>query len=271
MTPMTPMTARLFQAVPLAVWGGVCLYFVSSGRIASYLHPDFHAWTAVSGVALVVLALVVAAIPEAVEECCGHGPRPWLRRWAAMSVLVVPLLTTAAVSPSQFGAVAVRNRGLADSIADLPAYTPYMEPPLPTEDGSQPTGQEQGFFTLPTAADGSILASPVDLLYAAEVPEMRRDFEGREIEVVGQFFPASRNNAQGDRFTLVRMYVLCCAADARPVGVNVHISPPPSHPEMSWVKVRGIARFPTEGGRSAPLIEATTIEPTEAPEETFLY
>ena len=68
---------------------------------------------------------------------------------------------------------------------------------------------------------GQIKAQTVDLIYAAEEPSMRADFEGKEVEVIGQFMPARENNApKADRFNLVRMFIICCAADARPVAIR---------------------------------------------------
>ena len=53
---MTGSLQRFFSAGVLTIWGITLGYFVISGRLASYLHPSFHVWTAVSAVALVLLA-----------------------------------------------------------------------------------------------------------------------------------------------------------------------------------------------------------------------
>jgi uncharacterized membrane protein YcgQ (UPF0703/DUF1980 family) len=111
----------------------------------------------------------------------------------------------------------------------------------------------------------------MDLLYAANEPGIRQDFENQEIEVIGQFFPARKNNPTGDRFSLVRMFVMCCAADARPVAITVRAPQPETFPDMSWVKVIGKATFPTEGGTTVPVIVADSVVPAEAPPETFVY
>ena len=50
---------------------------------------------------------------------------------------------------------------------------------------------------------------------------MRADFENKEVELIGQFMPPRADNPKGDRFNLVRMFVICCAADARPVAITV--------------------------------------------------
>ena len=98
-------------------------------------------------------------------------------------------------------------------------------------DDSQPaTGSEERRQLLAKNAAGQIKAQTVDLLYAAEEPTMRADFEGKEVEVIGQFMPARENNAQKDRFNLVRMFIICCAADARPVAITVQTDEPQASP-----------------------------------------
>lgn len=209
--------------------------------------------------------------PHRHATCCGHPHGdPGVGVIPAL-ILIVPLLTAATVSPSQFGAAAVANRGYVQSINDLPGYQPFVEPALPTEDGSPgPTEVTPSSDYLPRNAAGQITAQTVDLLYAAEEPAMREDFDGKEVEMIGQFMPAKENNAKGNRFSLVRMFVMCCAADARPVAVSVEANGA-SAPEMSWVKVVGKATFPLEGGRRIPVVQAESVTPCDPPPESFIY
>jgi len=275
---MTLSARRYFQGASLAVWGVVALSFYFSSRVASYLHPGFHGWTVFSGIVLVLIAAATVFFPVEGELCdddCGaaHGPKSGWGTVLTTALLIIPLLGAVMISPSQFGAVAVMNRGLADSITDLPGYVPFTEPPLPNEDGSiGPAGQGADFGSyLNKSADGRIVASTMDLLYAANEPGIRQDFENQEIEVIGQFFPARKNNPTGDRFSLVRMFVMCCAADARPVAITIRAPHPETFPDMSWVKVTGKVTFPTEGGKTVPVIVADAVVPAETPPETFLY
>lgn len=204
--------------------------------------------------------------------CCGHDHGPAKARVVPVLILTVPLLVAAVVSPSQFGAAAVMNRGYVENIKDLPGYQPYFEPALPTEDGSEgPTQTTPSADYLPRNAAGQITAQTMDLLYAAEEPAMREDFEGKEVEMIGQYMPAKENNAKGNRFNLVRMFVMCCAADARPVAVSVETNAPTGTPEMSWVKITGKATFPLEGGRRIPVVVADSITPCDPPPESFIY
>lgn len=279
---MNTSMRRYFQAGSLAVWGAVAVSFVVSGRAGSYLHPSFHVWTAFCGSVLLLLAAGILFFPDDEADCChddcgeAHGHHSLAGLIVSTAILVIPLLLGVAVSPGQFSAVAVMNRGVAESLVDLPGVTapsPFVEPPLPTLDGSpgEPGLPMDTGGYLSRNEHGQLIVSTIDLLYAAQEPAMRREFDNQDIEVVGQFFPARRNNPSGDRFSLIRMYVLCCAADARPVAISVRTPNQESFPDMSWVKVAGRVTFPLEGGRPVPVIDATSVVPTDAPSESFIY
>ena len=265
---MNAILSRFAASGILMVWGIVLTYFYLSGRIASYLHPAFHIYTVVSGG--VLLALSLALLLTMNGESSEHG----LFRVGIFPLLLltVPLLAATKISPSNFGATAVLNRGMVHNIADLPGFSPPMDAGLPNADGSVAEGTMMDpSLYLKKNADGYIMAEAVDLLYAAGEPTMREDFENKQVEVNGQFLPALTGNPNGDRFNLTRLFVMCCAADARPVAISVQSNPATDLPKMTWVKVRGKATFPVEGGRHMPVVVADSVTETDAPEESFLY
>jgi uncharacterized repeat protein (TIGR03943 family) len=261
------------------VWGVVLLYFQFSGRIASYLHPAFHIYAAISGGILVLLSIaLLLTFPEKNEHCgCDHDcAEPHKSSLpgtiASLLVLTFPVLAATKISQSEFGATTVLNRGLVGDIADLPGFQPAYEPGLPQLDGTitEGTMMDPSLYLQKNDA-GQIVAQTVDLLYAAADDDMRADFENKEVELVGQFLTARTGNPAGDRFQLVRLFVMCCAADARPVAIPVQAPPGTNFPEMTWIRVTGKASFPLEGGRRNPLVIADSITETEPPRETFLY
>jgi uncharacterized repeat protein (TIGR03943 family) len=265
---MSAILSRFAASGILMVWGIVLTYFYLSGRIASYLHPAFHIYTVVSGG--VLLALSLALLLTMNGDSSEHG----LSRVGIFPLLLLtaPLLAATKISPSNFGATAVLNRGMVHNIADLPGFSPPMDAGLPNADGSVAEGTMMDpSLYLKKNADGYIMAEAVDLLYAAGEPTMREDFENKEVEVNGQFLPALTGNPNGDRFNLTRLFVMCCAADARPVAISVQSNPATDLPKMTWVKVRGKATFPVEGGRHMPVVVADSVTETDAPEESFLY
>ena len=265
---MNAILSRFAASGILMVWGIVLTYFYLSGRIASYLHPAFHIYTVVSGGVLLILSLALLLTMNG--ESSEHG----LSRVGIFPLLLltVPLLAATKISPSNFGATAVLNRGMVHNIADLPGFSPPMDAGLPNADGSVAEGTMMDpSLYLKKNADGYIMAEAVDLLYAAGEPTMREDFENKQVEVNGQFLPALTGNPNGDRFNLTRLFVMCCAADARPVAISVQSNPATDLPKMTWVKVRGKATFPVEGGRHMPVVVADSVTETDAPEESFLY
>jgi len=265
---MTGILSRFGASSVLMIWGIVLSYYYLSGRVASYLHPAFRIYTAISAGVLLLLSLaLLLTVPS---ESGKHG----LSRMGVLPflLLTIPLLAATKLSPSNFGATAVMNRGMVDNIADLPGFSPPQDPALPSADGSVKEGTMMDpSLYLKRNADGYIAAETVDLLYAAGEPAMREDFENKQVEVTGQFLPALAGNPNGDRFNLTRLFVMCCAADARPVAISVQSQPSTNLPKMTWVKVRGKATFPVEGGRHMPVIVAESVTETDAPEESFLY
>ena len=265
---MTGIPSRFTASGVLMVWGIVLTYFYLSDRIVSYLHPAFHVYTAISGGALLLLSLVL--LVSTPTDSAKHG----LSKIGIFPLLVltIPVLAATKLSPSNFGATAVMNRGMINNISDLPGFSPPNEPGLPNADGSivEGTMMDPASY-LKKNTDGYIKAEAVDLLYAAGEPVMREDFENKQVEVTGQFLPAFTGNPNGDRFNLTRLFVMCCAADARPVSIGVQSNPAIDLPKMTWVKVRGKAIFPIEGGRHMPVIVAESVTETDAPEESFIY
>jgi uncharacterized membrane protein YcgQ (UPF0703/DUF1980 family) len=131
-----------------------------------------------------------------------------------------------------------------------------------------PSPSEQGGEQyLPKAADGNVALEVTDLLYGESEESLRKMFTGKTVEVIGQYLPGSDAN----QFKLVRMFIVCCAADARPIAVPVQISGPTSATEMGWVKVIGKATYTANGDRVHVILKADEVEPTDPPAEAMLY
>lgn len=264
---------RFAKSGILMLWGSVMCYFYFSGRIVAYLHPGFHWLTLFAGGLLVTMAFLTLLLPRSEEDAvvaCGPTTAgPWILRILAAVILIVPLLIAVRMSPSQFGATTVMNRGFISSVSQLPYVVNMPDEPLP---GVSLGDMEGGIMDyLPRNEQGQIVTEAIDLLYAVEEPTIRADFEGREIEMIGQYMPAKQNNAGGNRFNLVRLFMLCCAADAQPMAVLVQPEAMEPFPDMTWVKVTGRAVFPVEGGGRIPLVENAHVEETEAPRDIFVY
>ena len=281
------MTNKLFSrwlpCATLAAWSSVLLYFYFSGRITSFLIPTFRPYVLLAGLVLAAMAAVFVFQPADAECCsndeCGH-PMSRLATGKILTflILLLPISVAAFFSPDAFGKAAIENRGIitdASALGAAPtreAISQPVESPLPTQAGA-PAAQPEpspGDY-LQRTPEGHIVAEVLDLLYAAQDTTLRGDFEGKTVELVGQLMPDKSADAGGKRFKAVRMFMTCCAADARPVATLVEAEKLPELPEMTWIKITGTATFPTENGRRTALLKATKVEKSGPPEESMLY
>ena len=283
---MTKIFNRWLPCTTLLAWSAILLGFFFTGRISAFLHPAFRPGVLLAGLAMLGLAVSFAVLPGVAgcceEENCGHPlGRMTFGRVLTFLILLLPIGTAAYFSPKNFGATTIANRGVITDAQGLAARAPQVpkaiaasiEPPLPTKDGSQPATEQAAAANdyLPKSKDGNVQVGVIDLLYAAQDPSLRADFDHKKIELIGQLMPDNVSNANGNRFKLVRMFMVCCAADARPVATLVESQQKPDAAEMSWVKVIGTATFPIESGRAIAVVSADSVTATEPPEETMLY
>ncbi len=268
----------------LSVWSGLLLWFWGSGRVVSYLHPQFHAYVFFAGISLAILAplwLWASGVTDDGCVCCtdhaGDEPRTNSAGLIfSFAVLLVPVTGAALISPSQFGEAAVMNRGIVTDVSQLPSASPsfgsWADAPLIGDEGIPDVTDfagEEGVEYFTRGPDGAIQLETIDLLFAAEEAVLREQFADQRVSIVGQYIPPRGDKTGG--FDLVRMFVVCCAADARPLGINIESSEVVEVPRMGWVRITGVARFDLKNGRYEPRLEADEIEQVEVPRETFLY
>jgi uncharacterized repeat protein (TIGR03943 family) len=274
---MNSIAHRLLTSGVLIVWGAVLCAFYFTGRITAYLHPTFQPFALAAGCVLVAFALLTLLAPNLDASCGAGAPRSSVHGVLLALVLVGPLLFAFANSQDSFGASTVANRTYVQDIAQLPAALPptAADPALPDDgsttgpgDTASPADQPPEF---PKNAAGDLQAQVVDFLYAAQLPDVRSQLEGKPVEVIGQLMPAKSNNPHGDRFDVIRMFMTCCAADAQPLAVSIQPREKSKLAEMTWVKIRGRATFPVISGQRMPLIDEASIEKTDPPEDTYLY
>jgi uncharacterized repeat protein (TIGR03943 family) len=306
---MNTVFSRWLPCVTLATWSAILLTIFYSGRVRDLLAPEFRPGVVIAGVVMGLMALVFLLLPVDAGCCssaeCSHSvSRRATGKVITFLMLLLPISAAAVFSPEGFSANLVKNRGAITDVsqlggavprfnpapADLPlptkadpaaapqvaALTPPSAPAAPAEPAaantkpSQPAEMAPGDY-LQRTADGAIIAEVLDLLYAAQDNTLRKDFEDKRIELVGQLMPDTANNASGKRFKAVRMFMTCCAADARPIAALVEAADIPGLPEMTWIKITGTSTFPIENGRRISLVKADKVEKTSPPDESMLY
>jgi len=295
---------RWLPCATLATWSAILLIFWASGRMRSLLTPEFRLGAVAAGIVMGLMALAFLFFPADAACCsaaeCGHTFfKRGIGKVITFLILLLPITTAAMFSSNDYSASVIKNR-MAITDASQLGFTPRNAPPkpidmpLPTKDPvntpasataqTAPAGQPAPAAQPQTSSqppapqdylqrtpDGHIVAEVLDLLYAAQDNALRKDFEGKPVELIGQLMPDATNNASGKRFKAVRMFMTCCAADARPVAVLAESEAKPALPEMSWIKIIGTATFPVENGKRIAVLKADRVEKCNPPEETMLY
>lgn len=300
---MNSIFSRWLPCVTLATWSAVLLTIFYSGRVRDLLAPEFRPGVMLAGVVMGLMALTFLLLPVDAGCCsgvdCSHSvSRRATGKVLTFLILLLPISAAAVFSPEGFSANLVKNRGAITDVSQLGGARRInpapAEMPLPTNDPNaapqdapaapvapataaatpaqpaQPAEMAPGDY-LQRTADGTIIAEVLDLLYAAQDTTLRKDFENKRIELVGQLMPDTADNAGGKRFKAVRMFMTCCAADARPIAALVEADAVPDLPEMTWIKITGTSTFPIENGRRISVLKAEKIEKTAPPEESMLY
>jgi uncharacterized repeat protein (TIGR03943 family) len=285
---MNKLFSRWLPCATLAAWSTILLYFYFSGRITDYLHPTFRPYVLIAGIVMGVMTLAFFLFPADAGCCssaeCGHGlSRLATGKVLTFLILLVPITAAALYSPDRFGSGAILNRPeITDAAALRSSTAAKNKPPAPPETNSAAANIPQAAPSAPMpppgppdylqrTTEGRIVAEVLDLLYAAQDNALRKDFEDKAVELIGQLMPDTSNNGSGKRFKCVRMFMTCCAADARPVATLVESPILPNVPEMTWIKVTGTATFPIENGRRIAVLKADRVEKCNPPEETMLY
>jgi uncharacterized repeat protein (TIGR03943 family) len=286
MIPVPRILSQVRNALILLLWGAGILWLDLSGRLSAYLHPSLQPFTAGSGFLLILLAgfsiMALATMQrEQGHSCCcdhdgheevshhpekhadhHHGDAGALALFVKTVILAMPILVLLSGNADRFTATTVANRGVVQDLSNLPSAN---------ASAAKIAGNAAVPEASPVKTVGAMPLQVIDMLYALQMPSYREEFEGKEVEMIAQYVPMTTGNPKGDRFQAVRMFITCCAADAKPVGVTVRASSIPKLPEMGWVRITGKPAFPMEGGRRAAVLEASKVESCDAPSEPFVY
>ncbi|HYY30900.1 MAG TPA: TIGR03943 family protein [Chthoniobacterales bacterium] len=274
---MRAKVSNAINGLTLFGLGTVFIVFYATGRISQYLNPIFRPFVLIAGIGTIIAGVVYLMTTHSGQCCvdgdCVHGhvnnPRQSL---AFFIVICLSVLFGAIFSKDAFDQQVVLNRGFVEDAAKLPGTRSFHRsvfgnPVSPANLGAHINEAMSGSGDLPVADDGNIALEVSDLLYAETQEPLRKRIAGKTVEVVGQFLSGSTN----DEFRLVRMFMWCCAADARPIYVSVAHSSLGDVSDLEWVKVTGTAEYSTDKGQSGVLVKANSVETTDPPEEAMLY
>ena len=271
------MNTRLDHLLKAAIFAasGLMLYAkISDGTLAFYINQRF-AWLTMLGVVIffalaltmVYRALMVRAetpppapalseIQEGTELQLARGNRMRTQQaqshdashrasWFAVALLTLPVVLGFFTPARPLGAGAIESRGIGLTAPDRPGTT--------TQAQRVASGPKN---ILDWLRDFSRNADPAA-------------FNGKEADVVGFVYRDPRSGE--NQFWVSRFTVSCCVADASAIGLLVQTDQANALAADSWVRVTGKFTVGEFAGEKLPVIAAEKIEPTDQPNQPYLY
>ncbi len=271
MKTMIPILRRAMLSVAVMVWGGVMLYFYTSGRIVTYLAPDFRIIALAGGLGLMVIGLfnllmctVPAVVPHDHKGDANAAERGDMHPLTGFLLMVVPMVLSVAWTTDEYSLAALERKGLyeAPSATSLPFMAPTLAPVTMEDLERTHRRTEDGFFEF----------SLMELFFASGDRQLQGVLDGLEVETEGRWVDERRNNEDGNRKRLYRLFMMCCIADSRAIPIILEFEgTPPELPENEWARVAGTMTFPLEDGVIQPVLKAERAMAADPPvEETFL-
>jgi uncharacterized repeat protein (TIGR03943 family) len=260
---MNPKTETVLKAAILAASGLMFYAKIANGTLAFYINQRF-AWLSLLAV-VVFLALAMTMLYRALPARTQDAPainegdelqlvRTQVREqqrmahrvsWSGVLLLALPALLGFFTPARPLGAGAIESRGIGLTAPDRPGSTAQVQ---------------------------RVSRGPKNILDWLREFSRTADpnaFSGQQADVIGFVYKDPRSKA--NEFWVSRFTVSCCVADASAVGLLVQTEQTPNLKADSWVRVTGKFNTGEFAGEKIPVIVADKIEPTEQPNQPYLY
>jgi len=257
-------------------------------------HPDHRASTPVAAAAvhheheetasgmafslLILLVPILIATGYSQDKFSGAYLAKWGKIERQMMQMRIARDRAAEAARSQVGSVS--NPYTREGIEGGGTYPGAPDtPPDPDAKPKEAAGESWGTFTIedlkkmvPQSEAGDFLLDVPQIFYTAGDRELMEVMEGIPVEATAQLMEETLNNPDNTRLKAFRLFIECCAADARPLSIPVDFGQaPPDYTEMGWYKLYGKLHYATENGEIIPLIKIERIEATSEPTDGLLF
>lgn len=246
--------SAIIDLLILATWGVMLTRFWVGGRLSLLLHPNYH-WLS-NGAA--VLFLVMAAIRAIqIGRHVGGGFLGWrtnpedhvnlLPRQVSILLLISVAVFGLIFIPQPFSSETALQRGISET-------------------AGQTRSRPQRFVRSRSPEERTI----IDWVRTLSVYPEPDAYTDQAVNVSG--FVIHPPNWPTDVFMVARFVLTCCAADAYPVGLPVHLggAQEPPAPD-TWLAVQGTMQTQTLVGKRQLVIIPSRLEPIPEPSNPYEF
>ncbi len=247
-----------------------------TGKIHFYVHPRLDVWLWLAVPALILISL--SFLPKLFK------PRRNLDL-AVYWIILIPLLTAAflpAVSQTnnqvQFSgtstsatanSIDTSSVSVSDTISSVSTEpTSSINAPsslTPTPAVAVANTTEPAI----TISDNMVIEDEQFAEWLLSVNDNMNAYEGVTVTYKGQVI--RDDSFLDNEFVPARMAMWCCAADTMPYGFICRYDGAEEFADDAWVLVTGIIHIEDFDGETMPIVYATSVETTDAPEEIYIF
>ncbi len=221
------------QGYLLLLFGGALLRLATGNLLLRYVRPVARPWVLLAGLALLLLALGRLFQAHRADRR-QHPPRSATVRTGWL--LMAPVLAILVISPPALGSYSATRAPVGIPLSehkDFPALAGTSPHHLPLLD-----------FTTRVLWDSG------------------RTLQNQQVQLTGFVL-----NDRPDGFVLARLVITCCAADARPVEVEIRTGQRPARD--GWVQVTGTLTGVDPVATSFPVLTARSVRPIDQPTNPY--
>lgn len=278
------------QSVVVGLLGGLLIGITVSGKFTSYVRPAFGPLLLIAGIILVIVGVIslITVVRSEVRQdrlsvtsrtaagdhgsdhdAHGHSHERSRAGW----LILAPILVLLVVSPAALGADAVARSGGSQGLVGLaptPVEKSVADGYAPNDgSGSAGGGSTSGRRTIPFDP----LPAGANPVIGVKELVMRALYDGTNsvattpVTIVGFITPAGDGYSGG--YTIARMAISCCAADATPTRIHVDGAAP--YPVNAWVAAVVTAQegTATEANDYVPVVDVRSIEQVQQPADPY--
>lgn len=259
-----------------------------SDHVHAHDHEDSNSGLLFSLVVLLIPLLVATAQSQ------DRFSTEYLMKWGKIERQMMQMRIAARSTPGDAAPIAsvdpAENPYTRESIENAEQPTSADTPPegQPAAKAETPgnqsaesseSGDSWATFTLedlkqmvPQSEAGDFLLDVPQIFYTAGDKELMDVMEGIPVETTAQLMEETLSNPNGHRLKAFRLFIECCAADARPLSIPVDFGKaPPEYVEMGWYQIFGKLHYSREDGEILPILEVERIEETTEPTDGLIF
>lgn len=278
---------HFFKAILLLLFDLFFIKLHTTGDISKYINPKYESMSFIAIWIFTLLFLIQlfriwennrdthAYCPPGCNH--DHGDSASVsRKLVNYSIILFPLITGFALSPTVLDASIAANKGTVLPQSDSNSYDEdLMEYEFGEEDevsvNDNFLSDKEYDDKMKNLVQSEVIEMKEDIFssYYETISSSPKTFQGKKIKVSG--FVYKEEGMKENQLVLSRFLITHCIADASIIGLMAEFEQAHKYPEDTWIELEGTLEVITYNGVEIPIIKATNWEVIDEPASPYIY